>query len=36
VREAEHAPAEAFSEIWVLAKPVSGTGGWLLAGLQQT
>ena len=35
VREAEHAPAEAFSEIWVLAKPVSGQGGWLLAGLQQ-
>ena len=36
VREAENAPAEAFSEIWVLAKPVSGSGGWLLAGLQQT
>jgi predicted lipid-binding transport protein (Tim44 family) len=36
VREAEHAPAEAFSEVWVLAKPVSGPGGWLLAGLQQS
>jgi predicted lipid-binding transport protein (Tim44 family) len=36
VREAENVPAEAFSEIWVLAKPVSGSGGWLLAGLQQT
>lgn len=36
VREAEHAPAEAFNEIWVLAKPVSGQGGWLLAGLQQS
>ncbi len=35
VREAEHAPVEDFSEIWVLAKPVSGQGGWLLAGLQQ-
>lgn len=36
VREAEHAPAEPFNEIWVLAKPVSGQGGWLLAGLQQS
>jgi len=36
VREAENVPAEAFSEIWVLSKPVSGSGGWLLAGLQQT
>ncbi len=35
VREAENAPAEAFTETWVLAKPVSGSGGWLLAGLQQ-
>ncbi len=36
VREASNAPAEAFNEIWVLAKPVSGQGGWLLAGLQQS
>jgi len=36
VREAENVPAEAFSEIWLLSKPVSGSGGWLLAGLQQT
>ncbi|MFZ9367990.1 MAG: Tim44 domain-containing protein [Burkholderiaceae bacterium] len=36
VREAENVPTEAFSEIWVLSKPVSGSGGWLLAGLQQT
>ena len=35
IREAQNAPAEAFNEIWVLAKPVSGSGGWLLAGLQQ-
>ncbi len=35
IREAEHAPAEAFNEIWVLTKPVSGNQGWLLAGLQQ-
>jgi predicted lipid-binding transport protein (Tim44 family) len=35
IREAEHAPAEPFSEIWVLSKPVVGNQGWLLAGLQQ-
>jgi len=35
IREAQNAPAEAFNEIWVLAKPVTGQGGWLLAGLQQ-
>ena len=35
IRESQNAPAEAFNEIWVLAKPVSGSGGWLLAGLQQ-
>jgi len=36
VRESENATAEAFSETWVLAKPVSGQGGWLLAGIQQS
>ena len=36
VRESETATAEAFSETWVLSKPVSGQGGWLLAGLQQS
>lgn len=35
IREAEHAAAEPFSETWVLTKPVSGQGGWLLAGLHQ-
>jgi predicted lipid-binding transport protein (Tim44 family) len=35
VREEENAAAEAFNETWVLSKPVSGQGGWLLAGLQQ-
>jgi predicted lipid-binding transport protein (Tim44 family) len=35
IREAEHAAAEPFSEVWVLTKPVSGQGGWLLAGLHQ-
>lgn len=35
VKEEENAPAEAFNEIWVLSKPVSGHSGWLLAGIQQ-
>ena len=35
IREADHAPTEPFSEVWVLTKPVSGQGGWLLAGLHQ-
>lgn len=29
------APAEPFTEIWNLSKPVSGNGGWALAGIQQ-
>jgi predicted lipid-binding transport protein (Tim44 family) len=35
IKEAENTPAEPFAEIWNLAKPVSGNGGWLLAGIQQ-
>ncbi|HYD61108.1 MAG TPA: Tim44-like domain-containing protein [Noviherbaspirillum sp.] len=35
IREAENAPAEAFTEVWNLSKPVTGAGGWVLAGIQQ-
>ncbi len=35
IRENEGAPAEAFDEVWNLEKPVSGQGGWVLAGIQQ-
>jgi predicted lipid-binding transport protein (Tim44 family) len=35
IREAEGAPAEQFVEVWNLSKPQSGSGGWLLAGIQQ-
>ena len=35
IKEAENAPAEQFNEIWNLSKPVSGQGGWVLAGIQQ-
>lgn len=35
IKESENAPAEQFAEVWNLSKPVSGQGGWLLAGIQQ-
>lgn len=35
IRETENAVAEPFAEIWNLSKPVSGPGGWTLAGIQQ-
>jgi predicted lipid-binding transport protein (Tim44 family) len=35
IREEERAAAEPFVEVWNLSKPVSGSGGWLLAGIQQ-
>ena len=36
VREDKDAAAEPIDEIWHLVKPREGTGGWLLAGIQQT
>ncbi|AJC21092.1 Tim44 domain-containing protein [Pandoraea pulmonicola] len=35
IREAEGAPAAPFNEVWNLTKPVTGNGGWVLAGIQQ-
>jgi predicted lipid-binding transport protein (Tim44 family) len=35
IREQSGAHANNFSEIWNLSKPVSGPGGWVLAGIQQ-
>lgn len=35
IREQRDAQAEAFNEVWHLTKPVSGQGGWVLAGIQQ-
>lgn len=35
IRESENASAEPFAEVWNLTKPVSGQGGWTLAGIQQ-
>ncbi len=35
IREEASAPAESFEEIWHMRKPVNGSSGWLLAGIQQ-
>jgi predicted lipid-binding transport protein (Tim44 family) len=35
IRSAPGAAPEPFSEVWNLAKPMAGNGGWLLAGIQQ-
>lgn len=35
VREKPGSEPAAFSEVWHLAKPVDGSSGWLLAGIQQ-
>jgi predicted lipid-binding transport protein (Tim44 family) len=35
VREAAGEQAQPFSEVWHLAKPMDGSSGWLLAGIQQ-
>ena len=35
IREEVGAPAEPFNEVWHLVKPRQGSGGWLLAGIQQ-
>jgi predicted lipid-binding transport protein (Tim44 family) len=35
IRNAPGAPAEPYVEVWNLGKPLSGNGGWVLAGIQQ-
>lgn len=35
IRESEGAPAVPFNEIWHLSKPVDGSRGWMIAGIQQ-
>ncbi len=35
ITAAPGAAAEPFAEVWNMSKPVSGTGGWVLAGIQQ-
>lgn len=35
IREEPNAPAEPFAEIWHMTKPIDGSRGWVLAGIQQ-
>jgi predicted lipid-binding transport protein (Tim44 family) len=35
IKSAPNAPAEPFAEVWNMAKPLDGSKGWLLAGIQQ-
>lgn len=35
LREEPDAPPAPFDEVWHLTKPLSGTGGWVVAGIQQ-
>jgi predicted lipid-binding transport protein (Tim44 family) len=35
IKSAPDAQPEPFAEVWNLSKPLSGTSGWLLAGIQQ-
>ncbi|WP_137172264.1 Tim44 domain-containing protein [Massilia sp. HP4] len=36
IRSAKDALPEPFVEVWNMSKPLSGSGGWVLAGIQQT
>jgi predicted lipid-binding transport protein (Tim44 family) len=35
IREQSDAPAQPFNEMWHLEKPVNGSSGWLISGIQQ-
>ena len=35
IRETQAAAPEPFDEVWHLAKPTTGSGGWVIAGIQQ-
>ena len=35
LREDRNAPPSGFEEVWNLRKPAAGSGGWVLAGIQQ-
>ncbi|MFC0253759.1 Tim44 domain-containing protein [Massilia consociata] len=35
IRTAPNEPGEPFVEVWNMSKPLSGQGGWVLAGIQQ-
>lgn len=35
IREEKNGPVESFSEIWHMTKPIDGSQGWVIAGIQQ-
>ncbi|HEX6736579.1 MAG TPA: Tim44-like domain-containing protein, partial [Azonexus sp.] len=35
IREDKNGPVEHFSEIWHMTKPIDGSRGWVIAGIQQ-
>lgn len=35
IKAAPDAPAQAFSEVWNMSKPLNSSSGWVLAGIQQ-
>ena len=35
IREERDGPAESFSEVWHMTKPVDGSRGWVIAGIEQ-
>lgn len=35
IREGRQMPPQTFDEVWNLSKPIQGSGGWVLAGIQQ-
>ncbi|MBS1170656.1 MAG: hypothetical protein H6R01_1574 [Burkholderiaceae bacterium] len=35
IKEAPEAPPQTFAEVWNLTRPLTGKGGWVLAGIQQ-
>ena len=36
IREEANTAPETFSEVWHLSKPVDGSRGWTIAGIQQS
>jgi predicted lipid-binding transport protein (Tim44 family) len=36
IREEANAAPETFSEVWHLSRPIDGSRGWCIAGIQQS
>ena len=35
IREGRNMPPQSFDEVWNLSKPLQGSAGWILSGIQQ-